>query len=72
MKTSRDVIRLHSAEQRARGYVRDGTTDRPAVITFNMLAGALAMNELLARLHQVREEGNALYRSVRLSLARCA
>ena len=57
------------AEQRARGYVRDGTTDRPAVITFNMLAAALAMNELLARLHEVREEGNALYRSVRLSLS---
>lgn len=51
-----------------RGYVRGMNVDRPAVISFNMIAAALAMNELLSRLHRFREDGNQPFRSTRVSL----
>jgi hypothetical protein len=42
---------------------------RPAVISVNMLASSLAVNELLARLHPYREEPNANFASVTFSLS---
>jgi hypothetical protein len=42
---------------------------RPAVISVNMLGSALAVDELLARLHPFREEANSNFASVIFSLA---
>jgi proteasome lid subunit RPN8/RPN11 len=51
------------------GYIRGVVGHRPAVISVNMFASALAVNELLARLHPYREEPNGAYASVTFSLA---
>ncbi len=45
--------------QRAQGYLRGVTEDRPAVISVNMLFASLAVNEFLARLHPYRNQPNA-------------
>ena len=42
---------------------------RPAVISVNMFAASLAVNEFLARLHPFREERNATWAAVEFSLA---
>jgi hypothetical protein len=42
---------------------------RPAVVSVNMLVAALAVNELLARLHPYRDEPNATYATWRFSLS---
>jgi hypothetical protein len=57
------------AQQVKDGYIMGATGHRPAVISVNMLASALAANELLARLHPFREEPNSQYASVIFSLA---
>lgn len=49
-------------------YIRGVAVDRPAVISLNMLAASIAVNEFLARLHQFREEGNARFASTIISL----
>lgn len=51
------------------GYIAGGQQHRPAVISVNMYAAALAVNELLARIHPYREEPNSEYASVIFSLA---
>jgi proteasome lid subunit RPN8/RPN11 len=51
------------------GYIRGIVGHRPAVISVNMLAASLAVNEFLARLHAFREEPNAEFASVTFSLA---
>ncbi|MCW5696314.1 MAG: ThiF family adenylyltransferase [Bauldia sp.] len=51
------------------GYIRGVAANRPAVISVNMLAASLAVNELLARLHPFREQANVRYASVVFSLA---
>jgi hypothetical protein len=51
------------------GYIKGVAGHRPAVINVNMFASALAVNELLARLHPYREEPNGEYASVTFSLA---
>lgn len=51
------------------GYIAGVAANRPAVISVNMYAAALAVNELLARLHPFREETNDNYASVIFSLA---
>lgn len=51
------------------GYIRGVVAHRPAVISVNMFASSLAVNELLARLHPYREEPNGAYASVTFSLA---
>jgi hypothetical protein len=51
------------------GYIDGVLGHRPAVISVNMLASALAVGELLARLHPFREEPNSHYASVIFSLA---
>jgi hypothetical protein len=57
--------KAHASEVRD-GYIRGVQEHRPAVVTVNMLAAALTVHELLARLHPYREEPNA---SVAFSLA---
>ena len=57
-------------EQQIRdGYIRGGQNHRPAVISVNMFAASLAVNEFLARLHPYREEDNSSYARVMFSLA---
>jgi len=57
------------ARQVEDGYIAGAPEHRPAVISVNMFAASLAVNELLARLHPYREEGNGAYASVIFSLA---
>jgi hypothetical protein len=57
------------AQQVTDGYIDGVPGHRPAVISVNMLASALAVDELLARLHPFREEPNSNYASVIFSLA---
>jgi hypothetical protein len=57
-------------EQQVRdGYIAGVAVNRPAVISVNMFAASLAVNEFLARLHPFREETNDNYASVIFSLA---
>ena len=51
------------------GYIKGVPAHRPAVISVNMFASGLAVNELLARLHPFREEPNSRYAAVTFSLA---
>src|SRR6185437_11537512 len=57
------------AQQLKDGYIKGIVGHRPAVISVNMLAASLAVNEFLARLHPYREEPNAEFASVIFSLA---
>ncbi len=43
------------------GYVRNARVNQPAVVSINMQAAALAVNELLARIHPYRIESNREY-----------
>ncbi|MBS0248417.1 MAG: ThiF family adenylyltransferase [Proteobacteria bacterium] len=57
------------ARQVKDGYIKGVQGHRPAVISVNMLAASLAVNELLARLHPYREEPNANFASVTFTLS---
>lgn len=56
-------------QQVADGYIAGLENQRPAVISVNMFAASLAVNELLARLHPYREERNSEHASVQFSLS---
>jgi proteasome lid subunit RPN8/RPN11 len=56
-------------QQLSDGYIAGAQGNRPAVISVNMFASSLAVNELLARLHPFREEPNSEFASVTFSLA---
>jgi hypothetical protein len=51
------------------GYIAGVQAHRPAVISVNMFAAALTVDEFLARLHPFREEPNNNYAAVTFSLA---
>ncbi len=51
------------------GYLRGVEEDRPAVISVNMFFAALAVNELLARLHPYRNQSNEKFAYVGGSLS---
>ena len=57
------------AQQVKDGYIRGVVGNRPAVISVNMFAASLAINEFLARLHPYREEANDMHASVTFSFA---
>lgn len=57
------------AQNLKEGYIRGVVGSRPAVVSVNMLAAALTVHELLARLHPYREEQNSQHASVAFSLA---
>lgn len=59
-----DAYRLHLED----GYIRGVEEQRPAVISVNMFAASLAINELLARLHRFRDEPNRNFASIGFSL----
>jgi len=56
------------AQQLEDGYITGAVGSRPAVISVNMFAASLAMNEFLARVHPFREYPNFEYGSVTFSL----
>jgi hypothetical protein len=56
-------------QQVADGYILGMEEQRPAVISVNMFAASLAVNDLLARLHPFREEPNGHVASIEFSLA---
>lgn len=51
------------------GYITGAENHRPAVISVNMYASSLAVNDFLARLHPYREEPNSEYAAIEFSLA---
>jgi hypothetical protein len=55
-------------EQLRSKYIVGAQEERPAVISVNMLFAALAVNELLARLHPYRDDGNSDFASYGFSL----
>lgn len=55
-------------EQVRAGYLRGVRVERPAVISVNMLFAALGVNELLARLHGYRDDGNTGFAAFGMSL----
>ncbi|TVM30539.1 ThiF family adenylyltransferase [Oceanidesulfovibrio marinus] len=57
------------ALQRKEGYIVGVEEHRPAVISVNTYASALAVNELLGRIHPYREEPNENYAWVEFSLS---
>lgn len=57
------------AERRKRGYIQGVQVERPAVISVNMLFAALAVNEVLARLHPFRMDSNGEFGTTRLSFS---
>ena len=56
-------------QQERDGYIRGTAVQRPAVISVNMFAASLAVNEFLARLHPFREDPNGTWAAVGFSLA---
>lgn len=58
---------LYTAQVREK-YITGVAEDRPAVISVNFLFASLAVNELLARLHPFRDDGNAEFASFGMSL----
>lgn len=55
-------------KRREEKYIVGVQEDRPAVISVNMLLASLAVNELLARIHRFRDDGNEEYAATRISL----
>ena len=51
------------------GYIRGVPTIRPAVISINFQIAAMAVTELLARLHPFRDSNNRTYEHLQLDLA---
>ncbi len=56
------------AEQLRSKYIIGVQEDRPAVISVNSLLSSMAVNELLARLHPYRDDGNENFAVNRISL----
>lgn len=57
------------AQQVKEGYIKGVQGNRPAVISVNMFAASLAVNDFLARFHPFREEPNGSYAQTIFSLA---
>lgn len=57
-----------AAQQVEDKYIKGMQVQRPAVVSVNMFAAALAVNDLLARLHPYRRDGNEPVASIEFSL----
>ena len=57
-----------AAQQVEDKYIKGLRVRRPAVVSVNMFAAALAVNDLLARLHPYRRDGNEPVASIEFSL----
>jgi hypothetical protein len=53
---------------RKEGYIQNANEEKPAVISVNMMVAALAVNDLLARIHPFRVMPNGEYAIQRFSL----
>ena len=60
------------SRRRRERYIVGVEETRPAVISVNCLAAAMAVNDFLARLHDYRTDGNAPYAELRVSLSHVA
>lgn len=56
-------------QQRDEGYIHGVAEDRPAVISVNMFAASLAINDFLARIHAYRDMPNVDVAYIEFSLA---
>jgi hypothetical protein len=56
-------------EERKTGYVINVNVNSPAVISLNMFASSLAVNEFLARVHPFKNEENEISSIIRFSLS---
>lgn len=63
----RRTDRVTYQERLRAGYIRGVREDRPAVISINTQVASAAVNELLARLHPYRLDGNDEYATVRIN-----
>lgn len=59
---------LEYRNQQKAGYIANVDVDSPAVISINMLASSLAINEFLARIHPFRNDSNDRFAVRRFSL----
>lgn len=59
----------HYAVLRQAGYINNVDEDRPAVISVNTVFSGLIVNEMLARLHDFRDEPGDAYATVGFSLS---
>lgn len=57
------------ASMRRERYIVGVDEDRPAVISVNLMVSSMAINELLARLHDFRTDGNAGFAEWRVSIS---
>jgi len=57
---------------RRAGYIKHVDEDRPAVISVNATVASLAVNELIARLRDFRDEPNREYATIGISLSQMA
>ena len=57
---------------RRAGYIKNVQEERPAVISVNTVLAGFAVNELLARLHDFRDDPNARYGSIGVSISQVA
>jgi hypothetical protein len=60
------------ARRRKERYIVGVEETRPAVISVNFFAAAMAVNDFLARLHDYRTDGNGPYAELRVSLSHVA
>jgi hypothetical protein len=56
------------ANQLREKYIRGVQEDRPAVISVNTMVASMAVNEMLARIHQFRYDNNDAYASLRYAV----
>ena len=56
-------------KQKKSGYITDINVEAPAVISINMLAASLAVNEFLSRIHNIKTEELSEYDIIRFSLS---
>ncbi len=71
MLRASNMLRTDSEEymrQKKSGYIMDVDVEAPAVISINMFAASLAVNEFLSRVHDIKNEDLTDYDIIRFSL----
>ena len=71
MLRASNMLRTDSEEymrQKKSGYIMDVDVEAPAVISINMFAASLAVNEFLSRVHDIKNEDLTNYDIIRFSL----
>ncbi len=71
MLRAANMLRADSVEykkQKQSGYIVDVNVEAPAVISINMYASSLAVNEFLSRVHEIKVDDLSNYDVIRFSL----